>query len=119
MIKKSICMIVILACILGATLSTRAETGEGPLLRLTFTFNRPRDHRITQWLILIYTEALNRMSIEFVFKDLPSKRASAYSNEGKVDGELSRVYDYNTTYPNLIRVEEHNYFVRQIFRVRA
>jgi hypothetical protein len=29
-----------------------------------------------------------------------------------VDGELSRVHDYNTNYPNLIRVEEHDYFVR-------
>lgn len=112
MIKMSISMIVILACILGITFAVRVEAGETFPTRLTFTYNRPKTHLTTQWLILIYTEALRRMDIEFVFRDLPSKRASAYSNEGRVDGELSRVYDYNTNHPNLIRVEEHNYFVR-------
>lgn len=80
--------------------------------KLTFVYLRSQDHAVTQWLILIYREAFRRLDIQFEFKDIPAKRASIYANSGLVDGELSRVYDYNSVYSNLVRVEEHNYYVR-------
>jgi hypothetical protein len=52
------------------------------------------------------------MGIEFIFEEVPPARASDYSNKGAVDGELSRISGYNTTYTNLIKVEEPNYVVR-------
>ncbi len=100
---------VILVCLLGIAVATSADTNAPS--QLTFVYTRPKDHPVTQWLILIYTEALKRMNIEFVFIEVPPRRASAYSNAGRVDGELGRVYNYNTRFPNLIRVEEHNHFV--------
>lgn len=63
---------------------------------------------VQQWFIKIYTEAFHRMGIVFQYRVLPPKRASAFSDQGLVDGELSRVYDYNSKHPNLVRVEEHH-----------
>jgi hypothetical protein len=77
-----------------------------------FVAARPKDHETTKWLILVYTEALRRMGIEFTFKEVPPLRASDYSDRGIVDGELSRIPDYNTYHTNLIRVEEPHYSVR-------
>lgn len=79
---------------------------------LTFVYTRPQNHPVTQWLVFIYTEALRRMHIKFVLLDVPPKRASLYSNKGEVDGELGRIYHYNKTNPNLIRVEEHHSVVK-------
>jgi hypothetical protein len=46
------------------------------------------------------------MDIDLQYRILPPKRASLYTDNGVLDGELSRVYDYNTGHSNLIRVEE-------------
>ncbi|MGD8834491.1 MAG: hypothetical protein PVI54_20425 [Desulfobacteraceae bacterium] len=50
--------------------------------------------------------------MEFVFRQLPEKRASEYSDQGVTDGELTRVFDYNDKHPNLIRVAESHYTLR-------
>ncbi|MDO6683909.1 MULTISPECIES: hypothetical protein [unclassified Agarivorans] len=63
---------------------------------------------VQQWFINIYTEAFSRMGITLRYRIFPAKRASLYSDKGEVDGELSRVFDYGTKHPNLIRVEEHH-----------
>jgi hypothetical protein len=102
---------MILVYLLGITLSTGAETDVSLPARLTFVFTRPKDNPMTQWLILIYTEALRRVNIGFEFKDVPPKRASYYSDNADVDGELGRIYDYSDTHPNMIRVEEHTQVV--------
>ncbi|MGF1741361.1 hypothetical protein L4C34_09840 [Vibrio profundum] len=57
--------------------------------------------------MLIFNEALGRMGIKLDMVILPLKRSSVYVNAGKFDGEISRVYSYNETYGNLVRVEEH------------
>lgn len=102
-------------CIIGLLgvvfLNKVASEDSNTSKRLTFVSVRPRSDPITQWLILIYTEALKRMDIEFAFKDVPPKRASVYSDAGVVDGELGRANTYNETHPNVIRVEEHNSLV--------
>lgn len=108
---KRVCMAVTLAILLGIVLVTQGDTAENHPSQLTFVYSRPPNNPMTQWLILIYTEALKRMGIEFVFKDVPPIRAGIQSNKGMVDGELSRVHDYNTKCPNLIRVEEPNHYV--------
>jgi hypothetical protein len=63
---------------------------------------------VQRWFLKLYTEALNRMGITLRYRIMPPKRASTYTDQGILDGELSRVYDYNTKHPNLIRVEEHH-----------
>jgi hypothetical protein len=58
------------------------------------------------FLNLVYTEAFKRLGMTFNYEQYPSKRASMMSDLGKADGELSRIYSYNETHPNVIRVEE-------------
>lgn len=111
-INRSLCLIVIWVSVLGVAPPTRAEAEGPPPARLTFVYTRSEDDPVTQWLILIYTEALRRMDIEFVLELVPAKRASLYCDTGQVDGDLSRVYSYSERHPNLIRVEEHNVLVK-------
>ena len=59
-----------------------------------------------KWLALIYTEAFRRLGWNLVYKQYPSGRSAQYSNSGLVDGEMARVYSFNSKYPNLIRVDE-------------
>lgn len=87
-------------------------SAEVSVKKLRFVASRPREHTMTRGLILAYTEVFRRLGIEFEFVDVPAKRASNYSNEGKVDGEISRVYDYNDKYSNLVRVDESNHSIR-------
>jgi hypothetical protein len=61
------------------------------------------------FLKLVYTEAFQRLGITFHCKQVPAKRASFLSDSGEVDGELSRIYSYNASHPNLIRVEESHW----------
>ncbi|MGB0204496.1 MAG: hypothetical protein ACPF9K_05535 [Neptuniibacter sp.] len=77
--------------------------------QVTFVSARPKSHTTTQWLILIYSEAFRRLGIDFKFVEVPVARASAYSNSGRVGGELSRIYNYSDYYNNMVRVEEPNY----------
>lgn len=59
-----------------------------------------------KWLTLICTEVFRRLGYELQYDGYPAQRASAMSDAGEVDGEISRVFEYQTTHPNLIRVEE-------------
>lgn len=86
------------------TLEVTAETNK----KMTFVFGRPKAHPITQELIRVYSEALNRLNIHFSYLDVPNKRACEYVNSGRVDGDLGRVYNFNDTYTNTVRVEESN-----------
>lgn len=89
-------------------LSISAYAEDTSIEQLTFVAPRPQNEVGTQRLIRVYTEVFKRLGITFKFLDVPSKRASIYSDSGEVDGELSRVYDYNISHPNLVRVEEPN-----------
>ncbi|MCP4117596.1 MAG: hypothetical protein GY737_19805 [Desulfobacteraceae bacterium] len=50
--------------------------------------------------------------MEFEFRQYPVKRGAYLANQGEVDGEPGRVADFNTMYPNLIRVDEPLWTVR-------
>jgi hypothetical protein len=109
----SIIIAVMLMSILGTVLQTQAESEisepEYLIIALLQSGTEPQYVKpIQQWFIKIYTEALSRMNITLFYRVLPPKRASLYSDQGMLDGELSRVYDYNNEFKNLIRVEEHH-----------
>ena len=61
------------------------------------------------WLTRVFTEAFRRLGYEFQYNGYPAARASAMSDAGEVDGEISRVFEYQETHPNLIRVDEALY----------
>jgi len=59
-----------------------------------------------KWLTLVFTEAFRRLGYELQYDGYPAARASAMSESGQVDGEISRVFEYQEAHPNLIRVGE-------------
>lgn len=61
------------------------------------------------FLTLVFTDAFDRMGYEFIYSGYPAARASAMSDAGLADGEISRVYEYQSAHPNLIRIEEPLY----------
>jgi ABC-type amino acid transport substrate-binding protein len=59
-----------------------------------------------KWLERIYREAFHRLGYEFKLVGYPSQRAIIMADNGEVDGQIERGYDFATQHPNLIRVEE-------------
>jgi len=90
--------------------SNSDNSSDKVVLKVAFTL--PPDHHLSKFFTLVYTEAFSRMDIDFQIEHLPPERASEYSDQGLVDGEINRVYSYNETNSNLIRVEEPHMYIR-------
>jgi ABC-type amino acid transport substrate-binding protein len=101
-------LIVAMATIVMAMAPAEGLGGEEGPRPLSFVYVQPESTPKAQWLIRIYTEALGRMGMEFKFVEVPAKRASLYSNSGRVDGELNRISTYGDLYPNMVMVPEPN-----------
>ena len=111
--QKNVNLFVIILGILLVLLSglsyadssgTESSTPTG--VKITLVLPRKPDNFLAKWLNMIYSEAFRRLDMEFVYKYTSPKRCTRLSDSGKVDGELWRVYDYNSMHPNLVRVEE-------------
>ncbi|NRD72324.1 hypothetical protein HQQ94_03515 [Shewanella sp. VB17] len=87
------------------TLSFMAQTVERQQLSFTF-YAEPNTNVYLKWVELIYTDAFNRLNIDFSYTIMPSIRASRMSDLGKVDGEIARDANYGTKHPNLVRINE-------------
>lgn len=88
-----------------AMLPGAGHAASGPL---RFVFSRPQRDPRCQWLIRLYTDACAMLGYQFVFVDVPAKRATAMVLSGEVDGELGRTVAYERLHPQLRRVEEAN-----------
>jgi polar amino acid transport system substrate-binding protein len=64
-----------------------------------------------QWLKLIYTEVFRRLGYKLKYEGYPATRASIKSAFGEVEGEISRVSEYGSKHPNLIRVDESHFTI--------
>lgn len=63
----------------------------------------------------LYSEAFKRIGYKFIYEEMPNKRASIESDKGEdVAGELSRVSNYNTVHPDMIRLDIPHYSVKFI-----
>lgn len=71
-----------------------------------------KNSKYGNFLTLVFTEAFRRLGYALQYDGYPAPRASMLSDAGEVDGEISRVFAYQTTHPNLIRVEEVLYSTR-------
>lgn len=58
-----------------------------------------------KWMRKIYFEAFKRLAIPLEVVVFPTKRLSVAVDEGVIDGEFLRIYDYANAHPNLVRVE--------------
>jgi polar amino acid transport system substrate-binding protein len=82
--------------------------------KIVFANVLPENSYRVKWYKLVYHEAFRRLGMEFEFKQYPMKRGPHLVNQGKLDGELGREGDFNTKYPNLLRVDEPLWIGRMI-----
>ena len=80
--------------------------------KMVFSTVLPENSCRAKWYTLVYSEAFRRLGWELEFRQYPLKRGAYLANKGEVDGEPGRVADFNTMYPNLIRVNEPLWTVR-------
>ncbi|TXT37915.1 MAG: hypothetical protein FD135_3253 [Comamonadaceae bacterium] len=67
----------------------------------------PTPHSIAyRWAQLINQEAFRRMGATLEIASFPLARRAALVEAGVIDGEISRIYSYADTHPELVRVEE-------------
>ncbi|MDM8539088.1 hypothetical protein QUF70_20235, partial [Desulfobacterales bacterium HSG17] len=67
---------------------------------------------------MAYTEAFKRLGYTFDVMNCPSKRCGIMANTGQADGVMTRVFDYNKTFPNLVRVN-YMFFQHRILAYAA
>ena len=96
------------AIVLFAFISPAPDAGAGGKIVLVGT-EGVKNSGYGEFLTLVFTEAFQRLGYELQYDGYPAARASALSDAGKVDGEISRVFEYQDAHPNLIRVEEALY----------
>jgi len=102
--------IVILILIFTLFPSVLAHSDDSYLLPKTIVLSGSQDTKNSlqgRFLEMVYTEAFKRLGIKLEYTAFPAKRSSAMSDNGYTDGEITRVYDYANTHPNMVRVEEH------------
>lgn len=94
---------------LGLLLALALPLG-APLAAGPAAFTMGTDHDETtlsgKWARRIYVEAFRRLGVPLEIAVFPTRRLSAVVEEGAVNGEFLRVYDYAAAHPNLLRVEE-------------
>ena len=56
------------------------------------------------WLKMIYADACARIGFDMALQSYPARRATAMSDAGMMDGEISRVSNYGTMHPAMIRI---------------
>lgn len=66
----------------------------------------PETRLVGRWHAQIYREAFRRLGIALRLEVYPTQRLSVSADQGLVDGETARAYEYQQDHPNLIRVEE-------------
>ena len=76
----------------------------GDTLIMAFT-DSPEEDRTLRYLELIYTEAFQRLGMEFAYKVYPMVRCGVMANSGVVDGLPARILNTNLEFPNLIQVD--------------
>lgn len=59
-----------------------------------------------KWGLLIGQEAFRRLGATMEITNIPLARRNAMVEAGAIDGEMSRIYSYGDSHPELVRVEE-------------
>jgi ABC-type amino acid transport substrate-binding protein len=82
----------------------------------TLTFSKVRNVQDQTVSEEILKEAYKKLRISFETKGMPAKRSIKEADEGKVDGEVSRVFQIGELYPELIRIPTPiNYIEPSVF----
>ncbi|WP_206483333.1 transporter substrate-binding domain-containing protein [Thalassotalea sp. G2M2-11] len=62
---------------------------------------------------LILTHAFKQLGYSFTLVHLPNKRSMVWANVNKIDGVAFRIQSLTSIYPNLIKVEEELFDIKQ------
>ena len=101
----------LLYCLLGAPCALASE----PMPDITLSGSADvKNSYLGRWLQLIYTDAFARLGYNFKYLAFPMRRSGAASSSGLSDGEINRLYDYDTFEPSLVRVEEPHFITRYV-----
>lgn len=97
LVRGILCCFVLLSPVVNASqIITLNTSGEPPL----------NTRQMTGFMDLVAQEAFKRINIELNTIHLPAERGLKNVNAGIDDGEMSRVFGMEKSYPNLIRVPE-------------
>ncbi|CAM3683945.1 Bacterial extracellular solute-binding proteins, family 3 [Vibrio aerogenes CECT 7868] len=84
----------------------RAATGQAEAPKpFVMAATQPDHTRQGKLMSLIYHDLFHRIGVPLRLVHLPLKRASQEANQGKIDGEVGRIYEYSQIYTNMRRVE--------------
>jgi hypothetical protein len=64
------------------------------------------DSAIAKWLSLFYDEVFRRLDTPYEILYLPNKRGTMMTEAGLLDGQVNRVFKYQETHLNQLRVDE-------------
>lgn len=99
---------------LAATLFISLMVGQafGQEKEIRIVGGKHPDSPSTKYLIKLYSDAFKRIGYKFVYHQMPNNRSSVESDKGDIySGELSRVVNYNSKHPKLIRLSIPHYSV--------
>lgn len=66
--------------------------------------SQPEGEPVSIWLSQVYKELFKRVAVPLKIVYYPQKRASSDAVYGKIDGQFTRIFQYQSQYPNQIRV---------------
>ncbi len=98
---KSYSISLFAALLLSLSVSSAAYAEQ----EIVMGYGEPPHSYQGRWLQMVYRDAFNRLGYKMTYRYLPYNRLSAMADQGAIDGELNRPYDYGFYHPNLVRVE--------------
>lgn len=81
--------------------------------KLIFGTTNSPDTKLFKQASIILTHAFSRLNYEFSLVNLPNKRNLLWANDEKLDGIAFRVDKLEDIYPNIVRVEEAIFTIKQ------
>ena len=93
-------------CLLLSTASALSQLPAVSTKPFIMTADTAPTSYASRWVTLIYDEVFKRLGIPYLLEHYTLARRAALVAEGTADGEVSRVYSYGDSHPDLVRVEE-------------
>lgn len=66
--------------------------------------NQAQDSPTAVWLTSVYTELFRRIDVPVRFLFLPNQRANASAQTGEIDGQFTRIYEYERLFKDQLRI---------------
>lgn len=108
---KTLGTVLLLGLVLVCPLAIGATTAASGAQQLVMGTDYDDGTISGRWMRRIYGEAFKRLGLSLDIVIASTKRLSALSDDGSIDGEFLRIHGYATAHPGLVRVEESPFSV--------